>query len=70
MMGKTGRAAADAARQSDPMTDAQALDLKALSEAAFEPEAYKPHLTSIEAAQRINALRAKLRLLDEPPHTL
>jgi len=52
------------------MTDAQAHDLGVLSERALEPEAFKPHLTRTEAAQRIKALSAKLRLLDEPPHTL
>jgi hypothetical protein len=54
----------------EPMSEAQAHDLKVLSEVAFEPDAYKPHLTSAEAEQRIKALSAKLRLLDEPPHVL
>jgi hypothetical protein len=54
----------------DSMTDQQAADLKALSEAAFEPEAFKPNLKSAEALRRIAALRSKLRLMDGPPHTL
>jgi len=62
-------ASADA-RRSEPMTEAQIRDLKILSEAAFEPDAFDPHLTRGEAARRIDALNAKLRLLDEPPHTL
>lgn len=54
----------------EPMTDEQAADLKALAEAALEPEAFEPHLNSAEAIRRIAALRAKLRLMDGPPHTL
>jgi hypothetical protein len=52
------------------MSEAQAAELKQLSEAAFETDAFKPHLDASEAARRIAALKAKLRLLDEPPHTL
>ncbi len=52
------------------MTGAQASDLKTLSEEAFEPEAFKPNLSKAEASRRIDALKAKLRLQDEPPHTL
>jgi hypothetical protein len=52
------------------MTTAQASDLKRLSEDAREPEAFSPKLTEAEATVRINALKAKLRLQDEPPHTL
>lgn len=55
---------------SDGMTDTQVRDLKRLSEIAFEPEAFRPNLTRAEADRRIKALTAKLRLLDEPPHTL
>jgi hypothetical protein len=58
---------------SDPvglMTTAQASDLKRLSEDARELEAFSAKLTEAEAAVRINALKAKLRLQDEPPHTL
>ena len=53
-----------------PMTAEQAATLKRLAEAAYELDAYKPDLTRAEAALRIAALTAKLKLLDEPPHTL
>ena len=53
-----------------PMTAEQATELKQLAEDAFEPDAFGPHLTQGEAAQRIAALKAKLTLQDEPPHTL
>jgi hypothetical protein len=53
-----------------PMTDEQAKQLKSLSEQAFEPEAFNPKLSRDEAELRLAALSAKLRLLDEPPHTL
>jgi len=52
------------------MTEAQAARLKSLAEDAFEQDAFKLNLTSAEAARRIDALSAKLRLQDEPPHTL
>jgi hypothetical protein len=54
----------------EPMTAAQAARLKQLAEQAFEPDAYEPTLERAEAARRIAALEAKLRLLDAPPHTL
>jgi hypothetical protein len=54
----------------EPMTPEQAARLKQLSEDAFEPEAFSPLLTRAEAALRIDALSAKLKLQDEPPHTL
>ena len=53
-----------------PMTEAQTGELKQLADDAFEPDAFGPHLTQSEAAQRIAALKAKLKLQDEPPHTL
>jgi hypothetical protein len=53
----------------DPMTGAQASYLKTLSEQAHEPEAYSERLTKAEASKRIDALKAKLRLYDGPPHT-
>jgi len=56
--------------QAARMSQAQAAELKQLSAAAFEPDAFKPNLGAAEAARRIAALKAKLRLLDEPPHTL
>lgn len=45
----------------EPMTNAQAAELKTLSRLAREPEAFAPHLSSAAAAQRIDVLRAKLR---------
>jgi hypothetical protein len=62
--------ATDNTRGDGLMTDEQATDLKKLSEQAFELEAFKRNLNGAEAARRIAALRAKLRLMDGPPHTL
>ena len=53
-----------------PMTAAQAGTLKRLAQDAFEPDAFKPNLTRAEADERIAMLKAKLKLLDGPPHTL
>jgi len=53
-----------------PMTAEQAVTLKRLAEAAYELDAFKPNLTRAEADVRIAMLTAKLKLLDEPPHTL
>ena len=52
------------------MTDDQAEVLKQLARNSFELDAYDPDLTREQIEWRIAALRAKLRLLDEPPHTL
>ena len=52
------------------MTTRQASRLKSLSEDARELDAFNPKLTHAEAARRIDALEAKLRLQDGPPHTL
>ena len=52
----------------EPMTAAQAATLKNLANAAYELDAFKPNLTRAE--KRIITLTAKLKLLDEPPHTL
>jgi hypothetical protein len=52
------------------MTVEQAATLKGLAEAAYELDAFKPNLTRAEADLRIAMLTAKLKLLDEPPHTL
>jgi hypothetical protein len=52
------------------MTAAQAATLRRLAEATYERDAFKPNLTRAEADLRIAALTAKLKLLDEPPHTL
>jgi DUF3072 family protein len=53
-----------------PMTAQQAATLKQLAEAAYDLEAFQPNLTRAEADLRIAMLTAKLKLLDEPPHTL
>jgi hypothetical protein len=53
-----------------PMTAAQEATLKTLAQAAYELDAFKPNLTRTEADKRIAMLTAKLKLLDEPPHTL
>ncbi len=53
-----------------PMTADQAAALQKLAFDAYEPEAFNPNLTQAEAEQRIDVLRAKLKLMDEPPHTL
>jgi hypothetical protein len=52
------------------MTATQAATLKSLTQAAYELDAFKPNLTRTEADKRIAMLTAKLKLLDEPPHTL
>ena len=54
----------------EPMTGAQASYLKTLSEQAREPDAYSQTLTKAEASKRIDALKAKLKRLGGPPHTL
>jgi hypothetical protein len=53
----------------EPMTAAQAAELKRLAAEALESDAFDPSLTKAEAAKRIEALKARLRLLSEPPHT-
>ncbi len=52
------------------MTDEQLTLLRQLARDAYEPEAFSAQLTQNEAARRIAALKAKLILLDEPPHVL
>jgi hypothetical protein len=52
------------------MTAPQAATLKRVAQAAYELDAFKPNLTRTEADKRIAMLTAKLKLLDEPPHTL
>ncbi len=51
------------------MTPTQQAELRALAEAAYEPQAFSEQLTQSEAAERIAMLKAKLKLLDAPPHT-
>jgi hypothetical protein len=52
------------------MTHAQASELRALAEEAYELDAYRDRLSRAEASRRIEALKAKLRLQDGPLHTL
>ena len=52
------------------MTDKQAVLLRELAIYTYEPEAFRPNLTKAEAELRINVLKAKLKLMAEPPHTL
>ena len=52
------------------MTAEQTATLKQLATAAYELDAFKPNLTRTEADIRIAALKAKLKLLNGPPHTL
>jgi Protein of unknown function (DUF3072) len=53
-----------------PMSAQQAAALKQLSIDAYEPDAFDGHLTRGEAERRIATLRAKLKRLGAPPHTL
>ena len=52
-----------------PMSPEQASLLRKLAFDAYEPEAFSSELTAAEAEQRIKVLRAKLKLMSEPPHT-
>jgi hypothetical protein len=61
-----GRGPAD----EDAMSEEQAATLRRLSQDALEPEAFSRNLSRVEAQRRIEALAAKLRLQDGPPHTL
>ena len=51
------------------MTPAQETELRQLAFDAYEPDAYGRHMTQRDADIRIAMLRAKLKLLSEPPHT-
>jgi len=53
-----------------PMTPEQAVLLRQLAEEAYELDAFRQRLTQSDAARRIAMLKAKLKLLGEPPHTL
>jgi len=53
-----------------PMTAEQRTALRQLAYDAFEPDAFSQTLTQREASLRIAMLQAKLKLQDEPPHTL
>lgn len=50
----------------DPMTGAQASYLKTLSEQAGDAEAFAEDLSKAEASKRIDALREKLQLPEQP----
>ncbi len=52
-----------------PMSAEQAALLRRLAFDAYEPEAFKPNLTKLEAERRIDVLQAKMKLMSEPPHT-
>ena len=60
----------DSAAVEEPMTEPQMSLLRRLAEEALEPEAFSRQLSRAEAQRRIEALAAKLRLQDGPPHTL
>jgi hypothetical protein len=68
--GVVNRGIGNAIAAAQPMTAEQAATLKRLAQAAYELEAFQPNLTLAEADLRIVMLTAKLKLLDEPPHTL
>ena len=50
------------------MTPEQSALLKKLAVDAYESDAFKPDVTRAEAERRIAMLRAKLKLIGEPPH--
>lgn len=52
------------------MTAQQSALLRQLAHDGYEPDAFSEQLTQAEAGKRIAMLQAKLRLMDEPPHTL
>ena len=54
----------------ESMSAEQAAELRQLSVEAYEPEAFDERLTRRQAALRIATLRAKLKRLGAPPHTL
>ena len=56
-------------RPGERMTAEQLSQLRQLAQDAYEPEAFSEQLTRAEAAERIAVLRAKLKQLDEQPHT-
>lgn len=53
----------------DQMTAEQAALLRKIAFDAYEPDAFSPNLTKAEAERRIDMLKAKLKLMGEPPHT-
>jgi hypothetical protein len=57
-------------KAAQPITAEQCAQLRQLAYETFEPEAYSPSITQVEAERRIAMLSAKLKLLDGPPFTL
>ena len=53
----------------EPMTGAQASNLKTLAEEVREPSAFAGNLSKREASRRIGALAERVRLSHLPPHT-
>lgn len=51
------------------MSAEQSEVLRKLAFDAYEPDAFSPNLTKAEAEQRIDVLRAKMKLMSDPPHT-
>ena len=52
------------------MSEEQKALLRRLAFDGYEADAFSEQLTQAEAAKRIAMLQAKLKLMDEPPHTL
>ena len=67
---KRGRAPIFSAGPGARMTAEQAALLRQFARDSYEHEAFSARLTQTEAANRIAMLEAKLKLQDEPPHTL
>jgi hypothetical protein len=58
------------ASNSEAMMSAEQSEvLRKLAFDAYEPDAFSPNLTRAEAEQRIDVLRAKMKLMSDPPHT-
>jgi len=53
-----------------PMTAEQSALLEKIAFDAYEPEAFRANLTQAEAERCIEMLKAKLKLMSEPPHIL
>jgi hypothetical protein len=66
---RDARARLDGGRGAGMTVEQRAL-LRKLAFDGYEPEAFSTSLSQEEAARRIAMLQAKLKLMDEPPHTL
>lgn len=53
----------------EPMTGAQASNLRMLADEVKEPAVFEQGLSKREASRRIDALMERLRLGELPPHT-